>query len=240
MITYRAVNTKNGKWYVGSTINFKQRKSQHLLSKAKSPFHNALRRSPGDFVWEILEDDDREDRLAEQLILSAWFGSLYCYNLSASAIGFDSEGARKAGLRSAAKMDSAKRKKINEHMHLSKNEEGKSLLAVRMGRAGAATLHSRKDENGKSVIGVQMARIVNEKKHAERDEFGRSIAGKNNYFGKMAKPIKLTNIETGEELIFPSSADAALILGLNARYLRKVASGLRAQHGGYCAEFVEG
>ena len=239
MITYRAINTKNGKWYVGSTVDFKRRKREHLLSKAKSPFYNALRRSPEDFTWEVLEEDDRDDRLTEQLILDVWFGSTYCYNLSASAVGYDSERAKKAWTKGLGLRNAEQRKEHSKKGHLEKNEEGKSLLAVKMGRAGAATLHSRKDENGKSIAGVQTARVVNERKHAKRDEFGRSIAAVNNEWSKTSKQIKLTNIETKEELIFPSSIVAASVLGLSARYLRKVAAGLRPRHRGYYAEFLE-
>ena len=96
MITYRATNKKNGKWYVGSAVDWERRKKEHLKSKQKSPFHNALRKNPDIFTWEILEEDNREDRLAEQLILDVWFGSEYCYNLSSSAGGFNTETAKKA------------------------------------------------------------------------------------------------------------------------------------------------
>ncbi len=97
MITYRAYNKKNGKWYVGSTVNFSKRKKEHLCSKQSSPFHSALRKDPDLFIWEIIEEDDREDRLAEQLILNAWYGSPYCYNLNPSAEGFNPENAVESG-----------------------------------------------------------------------------------------------------------------------------------------------
>lgn len=243
MITYRAVNTKNGRWYVGSTVDFARRKREHLKSKAKSPFYNALRRDPGAFRWEILEEDDRDDRLAEELILGAWFGSPYCYNLNSAAVGFSPERAKALWQKTWGDMDPDKRREhylaLNEKIHGEKNEYGQSIHAVAMGRKGAAALHAIKDSDGKSVVGRQMAKIVNERKHAERDEFGRSIAGKNNIYGQRAKRIKLTNIETGQIIFFDSSVDAGLELGLNARYLRKVAAGQRPRHKGWHAEFVE-
>jgi hypothetical protein len=128
---------------------------------------------------------------------------------------------------------------LNQKIHGEKNEHGQSIHAVAIGRKGAAALHAIKDSDGKSVVGRQMAKIVNGRKHAVRDEFGRSITAKSNIFGKNAKQIKLTNIQTGEIIFFHSSADAALELGLNARYLRKVASGQRPRHRGWYAEFVE-
>jgi group I intron endonuclease len=99
MITYRAVNKTNGMWYVGSATDFERRKKEHLTSRQKSPFHNALRKGPENFTWEILEEDDREDRFAEQLILNVWYGTGFCYNLSSSASGFNSEMAREASLK---------------------------------------------------------------------------------------------------------------------------------------------
>jgi group I intron endonuclease len=98
MITYRATNTKNGKWYVGSAVDFERRKREHLNSKQKTPFHNALKKNSELFVWEIIEEDDRKNRETEQLILDVWFGSEYCYNLSSSAGGFNSETAKNAAL----------------------------------------------------------------------------------------------------------------------------------------------
>ena len=243
MITYRAVNTRNGKWYVGSTVNFERRKREHLRSKAKSPFYNALRRDPGAFVWEVLEEDERDDRLAEDLILAVWFGSPYCYNLNSAAVGFSAERARAVWQQTWGNMDPDRKREhylaLNQKVHGEKNEHGHSVHAVTMGRKGAAALHAIKDSDGKSVVGRKMAKIVNERKHAARDEFGRSIAAKNNFFGKNAKRIKLTNIQTGQIIFFRSSVDAALELGLNARYLRKVAAGQRPRHKGWYAEFVD-
>ena len=98
MIIYRVIKTKNGKWYVGTALDFERRKREHLNSKQKTPFHNALRKNSELFVWEIIEEDDNKNRETEQLILDVWFGSEYCYNLSSSAGGFNSETAKNAAL----------------------------------------------------------------------------------------------------------------------------------------------
>lgn len=81
MITYKATNTQNGKFYIGSTIDFKRRKKEHLRTKFSSPFHNALHKNPEAFEWEIIEDDCEEPVL-EQALLDMWFGTEQCYNLS--------------------------------------------------------------------------------------------------------------------------------------------------------------
>lgn len=84
MITYIARNTKNGKFYIGSTLNFQRRKKEHLTSKENYPFQNSLRTNPELFEWEILEDDSNE-RILEQSLLDMWYGKELCYNLSPRA-----------------------------------------------------------------------------------------------------------------------------------------------------------
>ena len=84
METYKATNTKNGKFYIGSTNNFERRKREHLTSKENYPFQNALRKDPGAFEWEVWSDLCGEPVL-EQALLDMWFGKECCYNLNPSA-----------------------------------------------------------------------------------------------------------------------------------------------------------
>ena len=86
MITYKATNTLNGRFYLGSTIDFEKRKKQHLASTANYPFQNALRKNPNLFEWEFIEDDSEEPVL-EQALLDKWFGTEMCYNLRPLATG---------------------------------------------------------------------------------------------------------------------------------------------------------
>ena len=81
MITYRAINTLNGKFYIGSTKNFNKRKQEHLNSSEEFHFQRALRRNPETFVWETYEDD-LEDPILEQALLDTWYGKSQCYNMS--------------------------------------------------------------------------------------------------------------------------------------------------------------
>jgi group I intron endonuclease len=84
MYTYRATNTVNGKFYIGSAIDFKRRKRSHLRSKTNYPFHRALRKNPNAFEWEFWSDDCDEPVL-EQALLDMWFGKEMCYNLNPNA-----------------------------------------------------------------------------------------------------------------------------------------------------------
>lgn len=81
MDTYRATNTKNGKFYIGSSTNFEKRKRTHLQSKNNYPFQRALRKDPDAFVWEVWSDDCNEPVL-EQALLDMFYGTEQCYNLS--------------------------------------------------------------------------------------------------------------------------------------------------------------
>ena len=87
MDTYIARNTLNGKFYIGSTKNFLDRKNQHLNTKFHSPFHNALRKNTEAFEWEV-HTDNSEERELEQALLDMFFGTEMCYNLSPNASGF--------------------------------------------------------------------------------------------------------------------------------------------------------
>ena len=84
MQTYIARNTKNGKFYIGSTVNFEHRKNQHFRDSSELPFHRALRKNPSDFEWEVFEDNS-EGRELEQALLDMFFGTEMCYNLNPNA-----------------------------------------------------------------------------------------------------------------------------------------------------------
>ena len=84
MDTYKATNTENGKFYIGSTKNFKERKNTHLGRNKNYPFQNALRKNPKVFEWEIWSDDCDEPVL-EQALLDMFFGTEQCYNLNPKA-----------------------------------------------------------------------------------------------------------------------------------------------------------
>jgi hypothetical protein len=81
MDTYKSTNTINGKFYIGSTTNFEERKQAHLTSKKNYPFQNALRANPDAFIWEVWSDES-EERILEQALLDMWYGKEQCYNLS--------------------------------------------------------------------------------------------------------------------------------------------------------------
>lgn len=81
MDTYRATNTRTGKFYIGSSKNFEARKRSHLNSRENYPFQNALRKNPAEWEWEVWSDECDEPIL-EQALLDMWFGTEQCLNLN--------------------------------------------------------------------------------------------------------------------------------------------------------------
>jgi len=84
MITYIATNTTNGKFYIGSTVDFERRKTEHLASNSKYPFQQSLRKNPENFVW-VTAKDNLDHPLFEQKLLDLYYGTELCYNLNPKA-----------------------------------------------------------------------------------------------------------------------------------------------------------
>lgn len=130
VFTYKATNTLNGKFYVGSTTDLERRKREHLACTRNYPFQNALRKNPDAFEWEVYEDDSDEPIL-EQALLDAWFGTEVCYNLNPLA-------SRPPVLRGEdhpmfGVPKSAESKERNREAHLGKkmSKETKELMSSR-------------------------------------------------------------------------------------------------------------
>ena len=85
MITYVAINLTNKKFYVGSTVDFKERCKKHHRNKGDLAFHRSLRKDPENFYWIVSEDDGLEARGEEQYYLDFYHGTAWCYNLRPSA-----------------------------------------------------------------------------------------------------------------------------------------------------------
>jgi hypothetical protein len=94
MDTYKATNTLNGKFYIGSATSFEKRKREHLKSQRNFPFQNALRQNPDAFEWEVWSDNG-DERILEQALLDMWFGCEQCYNLSSKATGWGPEHVKR-------------------------------------------------------------------------------------------------------------------------------------------------
>ena len=86
MITYTATNTKTGKFYIGSAIDYLRYTSRfgyhHNLkfgSRGYTQFHKDLQSDPLSFKWEWSEDD-MNTREWESTLIETYKSSLFLYN----------------------------------------------------------------------------------------------------------------------------------------------------------------
>lgn len=117
-----AYDKKNGKMYIGSTINgLKNRKKTHFYKakygKNNTHFYNALRVRPNDFEWMVLEVSPTNydesisgyNRDREQYWIDLYWGSPLLYNTKKSV----KSGTGLPYIRKGRKLDSSTKKKIS-------------------------------------------------------------------------------------------------------------------------------
>jgi group I intron endonuclease len=198
MDTYRATNTLNGKFYIGSTVNFARRKEEHLNSKASYPFQNALRKNPEAFEWEVWGDDSNEPIL-EQALLDMWYGTEQCYNLSSIVGRPGPEVCQKAGRKSALKK------------HSQKNESGKSIAAVAMGKKAGDKC--KKERLGFLSYTPEQMSERSKKTHVKHPDLASRMGKKSAMRKKKEKSKKIICVETNIE--YPSISEASRQTGIN-------------------------
>jgi group I intron endonuclease len=149
MITYKVTNITNGMWYVGSTNDFERRKQEHLRQNYTDHFHRSLQKNSNNFIWEIVRIDDLKTRDYEQKILDEHYGKPYCYNVNSNACGFNTDqakfagskggkiGGKIAGNKRVNQIGSSGMKELSLLAHQEKNENGKSINAVKAGDIAA-------------------------------------------------------------------------------------------------------
>ena len=222
MDTYRATNTLNGKFYIGSSINFKQRKSQHLRSKENFPFQNDLRKNPEAFVWDLYVDD-LDTNYHEVKLLKEFFFDVRCYNLNA-------DGERPPDLTGRTRW---KNELMQEERSCYKKPEGGGWEPGRLQKINNKNRAANSGENNPN-FGVPRTEEVKKKISAtstgktRTEEHKRRLSeantGKTGEFSNTGKAI-LAIKPDGTELHFGSICEASRELGfsdsnLSGRYLK--------------------
>ena len=169
MDTYKATNTTNGKFYVGSSTNFEKRKKEHLRSKDSYPFQNALRKNPEAFEWEVWTDDCDEPIL-EQALLDMWFGKECCYNLSQFADrGPDRTGKKQPEGWGEAHGNKLRGRKRPDHSELMKknNPAQRPEVAAKIGESNRGKVRSQevKDKISVALTGTSWGTHTDEYKN---------------------------------------------------------------------------
>jgi len=243
VITYRATNQKNGKWYVGSTTtSFERRKREHLNSTTNLPFHNALRRDPGAFTWEILDESEEDvvTRSHEQYVLDGWWGTEYCYNINPHANGMTSEQAS----------ESAKKQWEDEHfssmMRNVVSESNKKRWEDPDYRAFMSEAVKSKWEDPEYW---EMQSELS--KRMWEDEGFRNMMVETTrkstterwkdpeYASSFSNALELTNIETGETMRFKSVREANRVTGLSRQAITNLLSGYTQVLKGYSGKYLD-
>ena len=130
-IIYMAVNTVNGKAYVGQTrTSLERRKAQHLSNVrclCDTHFHRALRKHGEDtFTWCVLEDGIPEAKLSERE--QHWIA-----NTDAFHYGYNSTTGGEGGRRSPelkAKVSATLREKAHRGEHSSQRPEVRERISA--------------------------------------------------------------------------------------------------------------
>jgi len=222
MDTYKATNTTNGKFYIGSTKNFEKRKKGHLQSKDNYPFQNALRKNPEAFEWECWSDDSDEPIL-EQALLDMWFGTEQCYNLNPSA-EHPPQNSFEQNQNIGLKNVELGRGCFSEEY---RNSEERKELYKKIGRENA--------ELGRGFCDPEYQASEDAQKIRER---GAARAAE-----VCSKRVKLTSIG-GTETLFKSLTEASVVLGVSKNTLMKYANNFpdkpmkKGAAKGSCIEYV--
>jgi hypothetical protein len=258
MDTYKATNTTNGKFYIGSTNNFENRKREHLRSRENYPFQSALRKNPDAFEWEVWSDDCDEPVL-EQALLDTWFGKECCYNLNPSATRPPSWEGRTGDIWwNDGKINKRSAECPGEGwtQGVIREESAKHLDSVRsIGETpwwtnGTSNKRSWECpgegwERGmtKRVFSVSgnfyekwWTNGINNRRCAECPGEGwqEGVTSKQ----PSSRPVRVTTLDTGEVLDFPSVCAAARHYGVRDSKLGSVARGLQKQHKGLQVIFI--
>ena len=115
---YKITNRTNGRFYIGSTKQFKCRWKQHLgslaLNKHSNKFLQADYKKCGEpaFLFEVLEETagEKEQRLErEQHYLNLYVGTINCYNFAKTA-AWTIEGVKHSEQANSAKSETMKKR----------------------------------------------------------------------------------------------------------------------------------
>ena len=231
MITYLVCDLNRKKQQVGSTKSLKTgRPWSHLDGGSCNPVLAAATAKSDQFFVFVSTDDGLDTRDEEQHYLDFSFGASWCYNLSPHAHGGCPPIVHE---RKDERGKSAHAVMMGRRAQSEKDEQGRSLHALRtVGR-----VHDEKDEQGRSLHALRN----NKRLHEEKDKHGKSKhAVKMGMVRaeKTGKLVELTNIETGEVLLFPTIRAACRELDLSRRHVSSVAKGERKSHKGFTVRYV--
>jgi group I intron endonuclease len=229
MYTYKAINTLNGKFYIGSTVNFGKRKAQHLNSKLNLPFQNALRKYPEMFEWEIWQDEYKEPIL-EQSLLDMWCGKEQCYNINPNADRPSIESSIQNGNLAVTRQfgifnpEWRQSESFNAHQRKAGMKGGQ---AVAERRIGFVSLEYMTSEQYKETRQENGRKLMADKKGLFSPEYLNSVERQlmlQRCAEDRGRPVQMITPE-GESLSFVSIREACRKTGMNRLAICQLADG---------------
>lgn len=163
-IIYKWTNKKNGKSYIGQTINETKRFEEHLRSKDDKPFHIALREEGGldGFYYDVLEKDVPEEKLNEREIY--WIAYYDSFKN-----GYNTDGGGGYYFRSEKKREYLGKKLSKSLLGHAKplSEEGKASVVEANKRRTGIFKHSEETKHKISIKSSGANNGMYGKKHSE-------------------------------------------------------------------------
>lgn len=211
---------------------------KRLKAKRRNKWATARRKeseSRGDFRQEVVFSGQRVSCETVERHLISSYGSVVS---GGTLFNFTEGGDGGDTFSNASDSEKTRRRELSRLRGLQatsvKDADGKSTEA----RRKCQILHSIKDENGKSLVAKKAGIASAESRKHLLDEWGRSLVSLSSWMAKKQKVIRVINLDTNEEFIFPSAQVAAKSLGLRQPSLSRVARGERKRHKNYIAEYV--
>ena len=233
---YKIYNKLNGRIYIGSAKELKNRYSGHLNSLLKNKHSNKFLQNDfnkcgsENFVFEVIEQVDGEDRFVfEQLHIDKWFDKQdLCYNFKPNAIQKERSCFSLTPEETAQKI-SANSKKMWDSMY--KVDKNKRLEKLHNSRTKESY-----EKVSKALTGIKRSKETNEKNRQHR--IGKSTGSpsvetvlKLKLNEKRFSPFMITNVFTGESNYYTSFADLKIDIACSFMAFKKLLNNESIRHG---------
>jgi len=249
---YAIENTKNGKRYIGSSVDYEKRKREHLNQLRKNKHHSIhLQRSwetygEKSFKFEIMEICENLKLIREReeywIVRFCSLNRNYGYNVSESTVNFSASGANHPlygkDFKKLGYENYWKGKKIPEHIRQKMRKPRSDEARKNMSKNHADFSGKNNPMFGKKITEQHRKKISESLKGLMVGEknpmFGRNKSGE---FASNAKKVLQLTIDGVPIKEFINITEAAKGTGATRQHITKCCKGERNKTGGYKWEY---